>query len=538
MYKNYFYLVRCAYELNELLNNKIIHDIFSQEKNVLFLNISDEENPNQHIVISTDQNLSYILIKQNHNKAKKNLIDLFAELLPATIQSVSIASDDRIVKVNTNKFNLYFVVRGNSTNIFIEDKNKKLLPFTKSKFDFTKVLHKIDFYNKLEFDFSSISRETSIAEISKKHPQVIAAIKSELEIRLDKESSNNIQQCLENITEDIFTQPISVGYSEGDNTPVFIPNNFSRLSILNDIKTFKYFNDALQMYLRLYYTNKKRNGLKNQIEKYLNNELTKLSNKLNKLKVRVEQDSKEDQYKLFANLLQTNRNNIHKGMTGIEVRNYSTNELINIKLDNKLSSNKNIDKYFEKSRDEKINYQKSKELYNFTKIKYDKLLAYKNILDDIDDTKKLEVMHNEIVPSNNKIIKMETGLKFKYWHYLIENKYHVYVGRDSKSNDYLSIKFAKQNDYWFHARGLPGSHVILRVENIKEGIPKDIIKKAASLSAFYSKAKTAGSASVSYTFAKFVHKKKGMAPGKVLLSKEKTLLVKPGIPKNCELVSE
>ncbi|MCP5064672.1 MAG: hypothetical protein GY936_19730, partial [Ignavibacteriae bacterium] len=58
------------------------------------------------------------------------------------------------------------------------------------------------------------------------------------------------------------------------------------------------------------------------------------------------------------------------------------------------------------------------------------------------------------------------------------------------------------------------------------------------LSAFYSKAKTAGSASVSYTFAKFVHKKKGMSPGKVLLSKEKTLLVKPRIPKNCELISE
>ena len=107
-----------------------------------------------------------------------------------------------------------------------------------------------------------------------------------------------------------------------------------------------------------------------------------------------------------------------------------------------------------------------------------------------------------------------------------------------QSNDYLSIKFANQNDYWFHARGLPGSHVVLRVENTKEGIPKDIIKKAASLAAFYSKAKTASAAPVSYTFAKFVHKKKGMETGKVLLQKENTLLVKPGIPKNCVLVNE
>ena len=133
---------------------------------------------------------------------------------------------------------------------------------------------------------------------------------------------------------------------------------------------------------------------------------------------------------------------------------------------------------------------------------------------------------------------METGLKFKYWHYLIEDIYNVYVGRDSKSNDYLSVKFAKQNDYWFHARGLPGSHVVLRVDNVKQGIPKPIIKKAASLAAIHSKAKTTGTASVSYTFAKFVYKKKGMAPGKVILTKENTLLVKPEIPKNCELVSE
>ena len=61
---------------------------------------------------------------------------------------------------------------------------------------------------------------------------------------------------------------------------------------------------------------------------------------------------------------------------------------------------------------------------------------------------------------------------------------------------------------------------------------------AASIAAFYSKAKTAKIAPVAYTFAKFVYKRKGMEPGKVMLSKEKVLLVKPEIPKNCEFVEE
>jgi predicted ribosome quality control (RQC) complex YloA/Tae2 family protein len=128
-------------------------------------------------------------------------------------------------------------------------------------------------------------------------------------------------------------------------------------------------------------------------------------------------------------------------------------------------------------------------------------------------------------------------IKSKFKHYVIENKYDVYVGKDSANNDLLTMKFAKQNDYWFHARSVPGSHVILRVLNNKEPVPKNVIKSAASIAAFHSKAKTSGLAPVSYTFKKYVTKKKGMEPGKVALLKEDVLLVKPGIPANCEYVS-
>ncbi|MCB0730553.1 MAG: DUF814 domain-containing protein, partial [Ignavibacteriae bacterium] len=198
----------------------------------------------------------------------------------------------------------------------------------------------------------------------------------------------------------------------------------------------------------------------------------------------------------------------------------------------------NIDKYFEKAKDEKVNYKKSVELYNFTKEKYDSLREDYDIYKKTNSEVDVERLHKKLIFKKDNIIKMDSGLKFKFWHYIIDDTYHVFVGRDSKSNDYLSVKFAKQNDYWFHARGLPGSHVVIRVDNVKEGIPKDIIKKGASLAAYYSKAKTAGTAPVSYTLAKFVYKKKGMEPGKVFLTKESTLLVKPEIPKNCILIDE
>ena len=142
----------------------------------------------------------------------------------------------------------------------------------------------------------------------------------------------------------------------------------------------------------------------------------------------------------------------------------------------------------------------------------------------------------KISDKKNEKKKVTDGAKLR--ELLIDGKYKVLVGRDSKSNDMLSIKIANQNDYWFHARGLPGSHVVLRVDDVKVGVPKNIIKNAAQIAAFYSKAKTAGTAPVSYTLAKFVRKKKGMEPGKVLIEKEKVLLVRPEIPANTEMVSE
>ena len=113
----------------------------------------------------------------------------------------------------------------------------------------------------------------------------------------------------------------------------------------------------------------------------------------------------------------------------------------------------------------------------------------------------------------------------------------MYVGKDSKNNDLLTTRFAKQNDYWFHARSVSGSHVVLRVDNTKEVVPKNILKKVASLAAFHSKAKTAGVVPVAYTFKKYVVKKKADPVGTVHLLREEVLLVKPEIPVGVEFIS-
>ena len=108
--------------------------------------------------------------------------------------------------------------------------------------------------------------------------------------------------------------------------------------------------------------------------------------------------------------------------------------------------------------------------------------------------------------------------------------YKVYVGRDAKSNDYVSLRLAKANDYWFHVKGMPSAHVVLAChENRPE---KSTIKKIAALTAYYSKQKNAGKTAITYTMAKFVSKSRGAKPGSVVVKKDNVIMVKPLSPES------
>ena len=121
--------------------------------------------------------------------------------------------------------------------------------------------------------------------------------------------------------------------------------------------------------------------------------------------------------------------------------------------------------------------------------------------------------------------------KYNIIEYTLSDDWTVLAGKTDADNDYLSLKMAKPNDYWFHVRGMPGSHVVLRG---KKGVEpgKSVLKEAAAIAAYHSKAKSGGVTPVSYTQAKHVTKPGGAKPGTVNIRKESVLKVRPGIPKD------
>lgn len=124
---------------------------------------------------------------------------------------------------------------------------------------------------------------------------------------------------------------------------------------------------------------------------------------------------------------------------------------------------------------------------------------------------------------------MKDRVKHNIIEYKITGDWSVLAGKTDADNDYLSLKISNPNDYWFHVRGMPGSHVILR-EKEDEKPDKSILKEAAAIAAYHSKAKNGGVTAVSYTLAKYVTKPRGAKPGTVSIKKESVLKVRPAIP--------
>ncbi len=127
---------------------------------------------------------------------------------------------------------------------------------------------------------------------------------------------------------------------------------------------------------------------------------------------------------------------------------------------------------------------------------------------------------------------------FPYRRFVVFGGYEVWAGKSGANNDELTLHGADKNDLWFHARSIGGSHVVLKSGGRPDDVPKEAIRDAASIAAYYSKQRKAKAVSVSWTLKKYVRKPKGVPTGTVFIEREKVLLVPPKLPDKQESTKE
>lgn len=240
---------------------------------------------------------------------------------------------------------------------------------------------------------------------------------------------------------------------------------------------------------------------------------------------------KKDKYRIYGEMLHTYGYAASPGDKSIEVTNYYTNEPFVIPLDPTLDAMENAKKYFDK--------------YAKLKRTGDALSSY--ILETENEIKHLESIETSLSIAETEgdlaaikeelqeygFIKKHSGKKTNRisksqpLHFVDDNGFHIYVGKNNYQNDQLTFKFATGNDWWFHAKQMTGSHVIVKSEN-KE-LPDSTYEYAAALAAYYSSGRDNEKVEIDYLQKKNVKKPNGSAPGFVVYYTNYSLVATPSL---------
>ncbi len=227
---------------------------------------------------------------------------------------------------------------------------------------------------------------------------------------------------------------------------------------------------------------------------------------------------KRDKYRIYGELINTYGYDIKEGAKSLVALNYYTNEEVTIPLDETLSPSENAVKYFNRYNKLKRTYEAESKLIEETRAEIMHLESIATALDIATSEDDLAQLKEELMEAGY-IHKRPTNAKGKKivnkpLHYISSDGFDMYVGKNNFQNDELTFKFANGNDWWFHAKDMAGSHVILR-SNGKE-IPDRTYEEAASLAAYYSKGQSQEKVEVDYVIKKEVKKPAAAKPGFVV----------------------
>lgn len=226
---------------------------------------------------------------------------------------------------------------------------------------------------------------------------------------------------------------------------------------------------------------------------------------------------KRDKYKVYGELINTYGYNVEPGAKSMEALNYYTNETITIPLDSTLTPQENAQKYFDKYGKLKRTYEALSELTIQVKQEIEHLESILAALDIAMQEEDLVQIREELIESG--YIRRKGGSKkvkitSRPFHYVSSDGFHIYVGKNNFQNDELTFKFANGGDWWFHAKQIPGSHVVLKTEGAE--VPDRAFEEAARLAAYYSKGREQDKVEIDYVQKKHVKKPAGAKPGFVV----------------------
>ena len=570
-------------ELQQLIGGRI-DKVYEPDKNTILIGFY-LNGSNYALNISTNSQ-NYRLHLTTHPKPnpktalnfcmllRKNLIGLRIKNIIATnlerVITIEFEGFDDIDDIITKK--LIIELMGRHCNIILVDENniiidslrhiysstneltRDIIPHVKyiypstNKLNFLEVSNFNDFSSKLNLDFNKTLVSNLPMYISNVFNGIsksfINNIISKLEIDISSNVNTNILETIYNYINDVVmcSNSLDLGFDIIKDS-----NGNIKDYVLTKKKSTEPF--SLNFFVDDYYFNKESSEefkiYRNSISKLILSTLKKYKKRLFNINEKLKECDNMDTYKLYGELITANLYRIPNSNTDkLQLENYyDNNSIITIPLDKRYSPSHNAKLFFKKYNKLKnalviVGEQKQETIKD---LDYIESVIYEleacstidditNIFEEISESSVFKEKTDKYKEKKNPKIKKSKltknkNVNFNPIKYKIEN-YTFLVGRNNTENDYLTLKYAKKTDLWFHTKDIHGSHCILVLNN--GPLPdNDILVKCAEIAAYHSKAKNSSNVPVDICQVKFVKKPNGSKPGMVIYKNNKTINVDP-----------
>lgn len=566
-------------ELKEELLGGRVDKVYQQEKDEILIHLHNK-GTNYKLVMSASSNNPRIYLTE-HSKKNPESPPMFCmilrkHLIGGTILNVEQFALDRIIFIDISakdelgldtEKRIIIEIMGKHSNIILIDKpSLKVIDSIKRVYeDMSRVRQimpgliyeepplqdksnpldtsKVEFFNLLDSSDKNIqSFKFLYFNYMGLSPLISREICFEADIDIDRNVGSltdgdknslflSFNSSMTKVLENKFT-PVSILSADNTDILAFHALDINQFGVENKVK----FNSISEL-LDNYYSSKDnidRIGQKSQsVKKSIQVKLDRTLNKLGKQKQELLNSKDREKYKIYADLISANIHRIDRGINKVELENfYDENmSLMSIPLDIKLSPSDNAQKYYKKYSKLKTAHLLLLEQIPETE---DEILYLENVLMGIEhstEVKELDEIKEELISegyikgTNKKKKKKKEESVSKPHHYISADGFNIYVGKNNKQNDYLTLKLSNKEDIWLHVQNMPGSHVIIDKQG-KE-IPQDTLEEAAILAAYYSKGKNSNNVPVDYTERKDVKKPRNAKAGMVIYSNHKTLSINP-----------
>ncbi len=513
MHNNFYYLRQVTTHLEARLEGAVASECFSQNKDELILRFETRAK-SFYIRASLSPVVSCLSFPGNFERARKNSVDLMPSIIGTRVLGLRQFTNERSFAILlSDRQMLLFKMHGNRTNIILLTDNRASDVFRKNlAADFAIDPDHLD----REIDWSREFFLNHVDELRATYFTFGKVVWQYLEDRgfsslTPDEKWKEIQQLLAQLERPDYYITIING------KPTF------SLLTLGDIQTVVHDPlEAANEYYRYFTQQHVFLREKNQLLSVLKGKLEAGENYHKKNSDRLEELLRDNQYKVWADVIMANLHAIDPSADRVVLENFYDNQLpVEIRMRKDSTPQKTAETYYRKAKNRHIEIGR---LEQSIKQKEDEIAGVRAQIEEVEsasDLKGIRAIKSRISPPRGE--KDRESLPY---HEFTFRDFRILVGKNARANDVLTMTHGYKDDLWLHAKDVSGSHVLIKYQAGKP-FPKDVIGYAASLAALNSKRKNESLCPVIVTPRKYVRKRKGDPPGAVVVEREEVILVAP-----------